>query len=57
MVLNGIRVKVVVFVKDFNEKEFGDGDEWIVWVKDNEVKVFNFEIRKEKSFKFDYIVS
>lgn len=57
MVLNGIRVKVVVFVKVFNEKEFGDGDEWIVWVKDNEVKVFNFEIRKEKSFKFDYIVS
>lgn len=54
MASNGTRVKVAVSVKAFNEKELGDGDERIVWAKDNEVKVLNPETRKEKSFKFDY---
>ena len=57
MASNGTRVKVAVSVKAFNEKELGDGDERIVWAKDNEVKVLNPETRKEKSFKFDYTVS
>lgn len=52
-----LSVRVVVLVRFLNEKECENGEECVVWIWNDEVWVFNLESRKEKVFKFDYMVS
>lgn len=50
-------VRVAVSVRPLNEKERENGEERVVWTRNDEVRVLNPESRKEKVFKFDHTVS
>ena len=50
-------VRVAVSVRPLNERERENGEERVVWTRNDEVRVLNPESRKEKVFKFDQTVS
>lgn len=47
-------VTVAVSVRPLNERERENGEERVVWTRNDEVRVLNPESKKEKVFKFDH---